>query len=167
MPPDDGHSASEAETVAILEALAAGWAPGQPQKTATGTIARRLGWRASRVHELWYRRARRIEAHELDRLRAALVDVITRYEVERERFMAAHPSLARLAPPAASAAGALTDRRLSPVARGYLAWALERVARGLVVVVALATLLAGPDMPVRTARPAPGRPPVVRIQREA
>lgn len=31
--------------------------------------ARRLGWLTSRVREIWYGRARRIDAHEMDRLR--------------------------------------------------------------------------------------------------
>ena len=162
-----GPAACETETVAILEALGAAWAPGQPSKTAVATIARRLGWKTSRVHEMLYRRARRIDAHELDRLRAALVDVISHYEVERARFVVAHPSLASLAPPPASAAGALTDGRLSPVARGFLTWALERVARGVALGLALATLATGPDLPTRTVRPAVARPVAARMQREA
>jgi hypothetical protein len=163
------HDRSMAETAAILQALAATWAAGQPTKTAEAVVARRLGWKYSRVHELFYQRARRIDAHELDQLRAALVDAITHYEVERARFLGAHPSLARLAPPPASAAVALTDSRLSEVGRGFLTWALERVATGVAVCMALVTLAGGADLPQgRVLRPpVTARPAVSRTVREA
>lgn len=34
--------------------------------------ARRLGWNYSRTRDVWYEQARRIDAHEMDQLRAAL-----------------------------------------------------------------------------------------------
>lgn len=38
-------------------------------KAAIGRAALRLGWSYSRTKEIWYRNARRIDAHEIDQLR--------------------------------------------------------------------------------------------------
>ena len=49
-------------------------------KAAIGRAARRLGWEFSRARNIWYGRARRIEAMEMDQLRELSRQQAARYE---------------------------------------------------------------------------------------
>ena len=49
-------------------------------KSAIGRAARILGWKFSRTYEIWYGRARRIDAHEMDKLRALAREQAEKYE---------------------------------------------------------------------------------------
>lgn len=69
------------EASAILHMVA------EPQASVKATItvvAQKLGWERSRTYEIWYRRARRIDAYEMDALRK-----------ERDGLQARYASLAR------------------------------------------------------------------------
>jgi len=49
-------------------------------KAAIGSAARRLGWEYTRTREIWYGRARRIDAHEMDALRREAQRQAARYD---------------------------------------------------------------------------------------
>ena len=101
--------------------------PNTNRKAALNFAARVLGLPFSRVKYLFYGEARRIEAHEADRIRAYLKAAeelfLARgeYEAMRRSFVAAHPALARLAPPEAQRAQVPQD--------GAAITALSRSAR--------------------------------------
>jgi hypothetical protein len=96
-------------------------APGGSRKAAIAWAARALAHPFARVRCLYYGNARRIDAHEADKIRAYveqaqdLIDARGEYEKRRQDFLAAHPRLARLVP------GPLERTEVSQVARGFLA----------------------------------------------
>lgn len=78
--------------------------PGESRKAAIRFAAGILHLPYSRVKRLFYGEARRIEAHEADQIRAyveaatRLIEARGEYERQRQQFLSAHPTLARLAP---------------------------------------------------------------------
>lgn len=82
-----------------------GVAPGDSRKAALAWAARVLALPFSRVRTLYYGEARRIDAHEADKIRAyvqqaqELIEARGEYERRREDFVRSHPRLARLVPP--------------------------------------------------------------------
>lgn len=78
--------------------------PEGSRKTALSYAARVLGLPFGRVRSLYYGEARRIDAHEADKVRAyvqaaqKLIDARADYERQRLDFLAANPALARFAP---------------------------------------------------------------------
>lgn len=79
-------------------------APGDSRKAAIAWAARVLALPFTRVRCLYYGNARRIDAHEADKIRAyveqaqELIEARAEYEKLRGDFVAAHPHLARLVP---------------------------------------------------------------------
>lgn len=61
---------SVAEASALLRRVAGPRGAGDSVKALIRRTARRLQWGPSRVKDVWYQDARRIEAYEMDRLRA-------------------------------------------------------------------------------------------------
>lgn len=53
---------------------------GDSVKAAISRAAHRLGWKHSRTRDIWYARARRIDAHEMDALRRQAAKEAARYE---------------------------------------------------------------------------------------
>lgn len=113
--PSQGEEMSSLSDVTEMRAhvrLITALAPEDSRKSALRFAAMVLRLPFYRVKKLYYGEARRVDAHEADRIRAYvdqaqdLIQKRAEYEAERARFIAeAHPALARLAPPA------LNDKR--------------------------------------------------------
>lgn len=79
-------------------------APEASRKAAIDFAARVLRMPFERVRNVYYGRARRIEAHEADQIRAyceaanKLLEAREQYEAYRQSFLRDHPALARFAP---------------------------------------------------------------------
>lgn len=78
--------------------------PADNRKAALQFAAKVLCLPFSRVHCLFYGKARRVEAHEADQIRAyvqateKLIQARAKYEADRKAFLEAHPSMGRFAP---------------------------------------------------------------------
>lgn len=92
-------------------------APEDGRKAALSFAARALHLPFGRVKQLFYGEARRIEAHEADRIRAyvdaasKLIEARAEYDRQRKEFLAgAGPVVARLAPPEVAGDAVPADR---------------------------------------------------------
>jgi hypothetical protein len=68
------HLSSACEASVLVRRVAEPRVVGDSVKAAIRRAARRLGWRFSRTRDVWYGRARRIDAEELDTLRRATAE---------------------------------------------------------------------------------------------
>ena len=78
------------EASVLLRQVAEPRVVGESVKSAIARTGRALGWRFSRTREVWYGRARRIDAFEMDRLRDAARDI----ERTAQRLLALRDALA-------------------------------------------------------------------------
>lgn len=70
--PVSGQASAEAARIEAAELIRLAAGPNVASETTKARIVRAsnsLGWKRSRVTEIWWKRARRIESHEMDRLR--------------------------------------------------------------------------------------------------
>lgn len=74
------NSEMSCEASVLLRRVAMPHSVGESVKVAITSVARAFGWRASRTSEIWYGRARRIHAEEMDALRGAANEQAARYE---------------------------------------------------------------------------------------
>lgn len=75
-PTDNRERARVAQEAAVRIKRAAGERrAGETEKARIARTAQLLGWTFSRAHEVWYKLARRIEAHEMDQLRRLTGDI--------------------------------------------------------------------------------------------
>jgi hypothetical protein len=58
------------EAAARIKLVAGARRPGENTKARIARTAIELGWAYGRVHDIWYKIARRVEVFEMDRLRA-------------------------------------------------------------------------------------------------
>lgn len=72
---------SVAEASTLLRKLVADEPTGTKIKGLIDAAAKKVGWKFSRTKDVWYRDARRIDAHEMDRLR----DVLAKREADALR----------------------------------------------------------------------------------
>lgn len=91
---------SVAEASTLLKRLVADEPTGTKIKGLIDAAAKKVGWKFSRTKDVWYEDARRIDAHEMDRLR----DVIAKREADalkkqlaglRSKLAATDPKLHR------------------------------------------------------------------------
>lgn len=68
------------EASALVRRVAEPRQVGDSVKAAINRVARRLGWPPNRTKDVWYRRARRIDAFEMDLLRREAEKQAGRYE---------------------------------------------------------------------------------------
>jgi len=78
---EQSEMSSLAEASALVRRVAEPRPAGDKVKAAIVRAARRLGFPVSRTKDLWYRDARRIDAHEMDRLRERAARVEARLAV--------------------------------------------------------------------------------------
>lgn len=76
----DSEMPCEVEASLLVKRIAEPRLVGDSVKAAILRAARRLGWKPSRTKEIWYGRARRIEAREMDALRELVAKGAARYE---------------------------------------------------------------------------------------
>ena len=77
---ESSQMSCEYEAIQLLKRAAGPSEFGNGVKAAIDRAARRLGWKFNRVREMWYGRARRIEAREMDQLRELSRQQAARYE---------------------------------------------------------------------------------------
>jgi hypothetical protein len=76
----DSEMSCEAEAAVLVKRIAEPRMVGDSVKAAVMRSAQRLGWKPSRTREVWYGRARRIGAGEMDTLRELVAKQTARYE---------------------------------------------------------------------------------------
>jgi hypothetical protein len=87
---------SVAEASTLLRSFVGDAPAGTKVKSLITSAAKAAGWKFTRTKDVWYRDARRIEAHEMDRLRS----VAAKLEVERtiNRLLVLREGLAKTDP---------------------------------------------------------------------
>lgn len=93
---ESSEMSSVAEASELLRSVAGPREASDSVKALIRKAATRLRWKTSRTKDIWYGDARRIEAAEMDRLRAEAIRV--EIEVARARLMALRNGLAATDP---------------------------------------------------------------------
>jgi hypothetical protein len=93
---ESAEMSSVAEASALLRSFVGDAPAGTKVKSLITSAAKAAGWPVTRAKDVWYGDARRIEAHEMDRLRA----VAAKLEIERtiNRLLALREGLAKTDP---------------------------------------------------------------------
>ena len=77
---ENSQMSCEYEAAILVKRIAEPRQVGDSVKAAVMRSAQRLGWKPSRTREIWYARARRIDAEEMDELRELAAKEAARYE---------------------------------------------------------------------------------------
>jgi hypothetical protein len=85
----------ETEAAMLVKRIAEPRLVGDSVKTAILRAAHRLGWKPSRTREIWYGRAHRIDAPEMDSLRELAAKGAARYEAIARAMERTDPTVYR------------------------------------------------------------------------
>lgn len=87
---ENSENPSECEACNLLKRAARPLA-GESVKDAINRVARQLRWNVARAKSIWYREARRIEAHEMDALRRLANEQAARFHRVADAMQSVDP----------------------------------------------------------------------------